>query len=237
MIYKSVRIAVVATCLILFGSHAFGAISKDPLTVELPALEMMPGMSWFLLGERMAINGVPIKIQQFVFKGKVEDVALFYRGVFKTKGHGKLSEKHLGADTLIGYELGELYYSVQMHQEAQKVVGRTAVTPSPLNYKVSMKTTLPLPPRSNVLSKVESLDAGRKAETLTVDSKMDVRYIVNYYFEQFQQDGWQVFSKGGDLESSAVVSFQRGGELIQLTVKGLQHSNSQKTQFLINWLK
>jgi hypothetical protein len=216
---------------------AFSAVSKDPLSVDLPDVPMMSGMSWYLLGERMALNGVPIRIKQFSYEGKLEEVAKHFRDQFKTMGHGKLGENQLGVQSVISYQLSGYYYSVQFHQEGARVVGKATVTPSPLEFRTSFKTQLPLPPRSKVISKVDSLDAGRRAETLSVDSRMDVGYIANYYLEQFQADGWQPFSRSGDMDTAAVLSFQRGGELIQLTIKGLQVSNSKRSQFLINWLK
>lgn len=231
-------ILVLLVLLVSIASNlASAAVSKDPLSVDLPDIKMMPRMSWFLLGERMALNSVPIRIKQFSYGGKQADVAQFFRDQFRTMGHGKLAEKQMGHLSTISYQLSGYYYSVQFYQQGGQVVGKATVTPSPLEFKVSMKTRLPVPPRSNVVSKVDSLDAGRRAETLTVDSRMDVGYIANYYLEQFQADGWTPFSRSGDMETGAVLSFQRGGELIQLTIKGLQVTNSKHSQFLINWLK
>lgn len=228
---------VLILLLLAVSSVASSAVSKDPLSVDLPDIPMMPRMSWFLLGERMALNGVPIRIKQFSYSGKLDEVAQFYKDHFRTLGHGKLAEKQLGHQSVISYQLESFYYSVQFHQQGGQVLGKATVTPSPLAFKVNLKTQLPVPPRSTVISKVDSLDAGRRAETLTVDSRMDVGYIANYYLEQFQADGWVPFSRSGDMETGAVLSFQRGTELIQLTIKGLQVSNSKRSQFLINWLK
>ena len=238
MVFSSLFQRILAVFLLLaISGSTFSAVSKDPLSVDLPDISMMPGMSWYLLGERMALNGVPIKIKQFSYAGGLDEVSTFFKDQFRTLGHGKLGENQLGDHTVISYQLSGYYYSVQFRQEGARVSGRATVTPSPLEFKASLKTQLPLPPRSSVISKVESLDAGRRAETLTVDSRMNVSYIADYYLQRFQADGWQPFSRSGDMETSAVLSFQRNGELIQLTIKGLQHSNSKHSQFLINWLK
>jgi len=100
-----------------------------------------------------------------------------------------------------------------------------------------MATDLPLPPKTSVISIVQSLDAGRRSETVSANCEMNAGYVVDFYVEQLIVDGWKVFSRNQRSEDSGVVSFQRGAELLQLTVKGLQGNNSQSSQFLINWVK
>jgi hypothetical protein len=223
-------------CVFLFVS-SFAQASRDPLDVRLPDIEVMPGANWYTLGERMALNGVPMAAKMFTYNGRIQDVEQYYLDWLRTRGHGKLKQTRLQDQVILGYQLGEYQYSIQMRYANGAVEGKAMVTSSPLKFKPSMKTTLPLPPRSSVLSKVESLDAGRRAETLTVDSRFDVTYVMEFYMDQLSQDGWQLFSRSGDAKNSGVLSFQRGSELLQLIVKGLQANNSQKCQFLINWVK
>lgn len=213
------------------------AFARDPLSVELPEVDIIPGATWYRMGERMALNGVPMSVKMFTYAGRIEDVEQYYLSELRAKGHGKLKQTRLREQVILGYQLGEYQYSIQMQVGRGGVEGKAMVTPSPLNFKPSMKTTLPVPPRSQVLSKVESLDAGRRAETLTVNAGFDAGYVADFYMDQLARDGWQLFSRGGNGENSAVLSFQRGAELLQLTAKGLQGNNSRKCQFLINWVK
>jgi hypothetical protein len=213
------------------------AISKDPLAVDLPALEIMPQAQWYWVGQHMAVNEVPMAIKMFTYRGKGEDVAAFYRSLWKGKGHGKLSERAMGQRMILGYELDGFYYTIQYEESGGVVQGKAVVTPTPLNYKSSKKTQLPLPPRAKVYSKVESLDLGKREETLSLETSFDVSYVTDFYKRELGLDGWHLFSASGDLRKSAVMSFQRGGELLQLTAKALQHSNSHGTQLLIHWLK
>lgn len=230
--------AVCLLLLIVFLVPGFAfALERDPLQVRLPELDVIPGATWFWIGERMALNGVPMSAKMFSYRGNIKEVEQFYRDLLRTKGHGSLKQQKIGERVILGYKLDEYHFSVQLDVQPGQVQGKIVVTPSPLDFKPSMKTTLPVPPRSTVLSKVESLDAGRRAETLTMDSRFDVRYVTGFYEDQLKQDGWQLFSRSGDGNDSAVLSFQRGSELLQLTAKGLQRSNSQKCQFLINWIK
>lgn len=213
------------------------ALSRDPLTVNLPNVEIMPQSEWIWVGQHMALNGVPMSIKMFTYRGKGEEVAQFYRSLWKGKGHGKLSERMMGPRKILGYELDGFYYSIQYEEMNGVVQGKATVTPTPLNYKSSKKTRLPVPPRSRIYSKVESLDMGRREETLSLETRFNVAYVADFYIRTLEDQGWQVFSSSGDRRNSAVMSFQRGGELLQLTAKALQHDNSQKTQLLIHWLK
>lgn len=213
------------------------AVGKDPLTVNLPFVEIMPGAEWFWVGERMAVNGVPMAVKMFSYRGKGEDVIQYYRSLWKVKGHGKVSERKLGSRTILGYELHGFYYTIQYEESGGMVQGKAVVTPTPLNYKTSKSSQLPVPPRSKVYSKVESLDAGRREETLSLEVRFDVSYVTDFYRRELNAQGWHLFSSAGEPSKSAVMSFQRGGELLQLTAKALQHNNSQRTQLLIHWLK
>ena len=229
-------VCAVLAFLLLFSRSAW-AFSKDPLTVRLPGVEIMPGAEWYWVGEHMAVDGVPMAIKMFSYRGKAEDVVRFYQSTWKGKGHGKQSERKFGNRFILGYELDGYYYTIQFEETGGLVEGKAVVTPTPLNYRSSRRSELPVPPRARVLSKVESLDLGRREETLSLDCDFDDAYVVDFYKSQLTSDGWQVFSVSGDLRNSAVVSFQRRSELLQLTAKGLQHDNSQSTQLLIHWLK
>lgn len=228
-----------AMCLCcLLGAASAHAISRDPLSVDLPEVEMMPGSSWFWVGQHMALNGVPMSVKAFTYKGRIDDIAQFYRNQLRAMGHGKLRESKLRDRVILGYQLGEHYYTIQMDRgSGGQIQGKVVVTPTALNFKVSLNTELPLPPRTKVISVLQSLDAGRRSETVSASCSMDVGYVVDFYVEQLAIDGWKLFSRGRRTEDSSVISFQRGAELLQLTVKGLQANNSQSSQFLINWAK
>lgn len=213
------------------------AVSRDPLDVELPELEVVSGANWYWAGQRMAVNNIPMSVKIFSYPGSVEEVKQYYLSLWKVKGHGKLSQKHIGDLVILGYELNGIQYSVQFSQQGQVVDGKIVVSPTPLNYKYNRKTTFPLPPRAKVASKVESLEMGRRSETLTVDVSLGVEQVLYFYMDQLNVDGWKQYSVSGDGHSGAVVSFQRGAELLQLNIKALQGRNSSFSQVLINWIK
>ena len=235
---SSRRLAVfVLTCFFVVAGKPVYAISRDPLTVSLPQIQIMPGAQWYWVGEHMALNGMPMSIKMFTYRGKIEDVVSFYLSYWKSLGNGKINQNTFGSKKILGYELDGFYYSVQFESAQGVVQGKAVVTPTPLNYSTSKKSTLPIPPRTTVLSKVESLDYGRREETLSMQANIGISYVVEYYKDQLPQDGWKLFSSNGDMQNSVVLSFQRDGELLQLTATALQHNNSLQCQFLIHWIK
>ena len=213
------------------------AAQRDPLAVDLPELEVMPGAQWYWAGRQMAVDNIPMSVKLFSYPGKADDVLKYYLGRWKVRGHGKLSQKSIGDLTILGYELDGFQYSVQFSQQGAVVDGKIVVSPTPLNYHSHRKTSFPLPPRTKVSSKVESLEMGKRSESLTLDSSLGVEQIVHFYTDQLLADGWQQYSSSGDGRTGAVLGFQRQGELLQLSIKGLQGRNSSFSQVLINWVK
>lgn len=211
--------------------------SRDPLSVDLPELEVIDGAKWYWAGRRMAVNNVPMSIKLFSYKGSVEEVKAYYLGVLKVKGHGKVSQKAIGDMAILGFQLDGFQYSIQFSQQGDVVDGKIVVTPTPLNYKESKSTEVPLPPRSRVSSVVESLEAGQRSESVTFETSLGVPHVLDFYNAELKNDGWIQYSGSGDGYQGAVVSFQRRGELLQLNIKGLQGANSTFTQVLINWIK
>ncbi|MDY6922008.1 MAG: hypothetical protein SV765_17550, partial [Pseudomonadota bacterium] len=138
------------------------AAARDPLTIELPATEVIPGAQWQWVGQRMAINDIPISIKVFTYPGSAEEVKRFYLDRWRLSGLGKLSQQTVGNARIITYQLDQHVYSVQFAQHGDNVDGKLVVSLSPLSRRPSRDTRLPLPPRTQVASKVESLDGGRR---------------------------------------------------------------------------
>ena len=235
LILKSLRFSIAFAVLSILANTVLAA--RDPLSVELPELEVVDGARWYWAGRRMAVNNVPMSVKLFSFPGKADEVKSYYLGLWKVKGHGKVTQKAIGDMVILGYQLDGVQYSVQFSQQGQVVDGKIVVTPTPLNYRESKKTDIPLPPRSKVSSVVESLEAGQYSESVTFESSLNVNYVLDFYIVQFKNDGWTQYSGSGDGVQGAVVSFQRGGELLQLNIKGLQGRNGSFSQVLINWVK
>lgn len=227
----------IALVLVLLFSAHLAAKSRDPLLVELPELEVMPDAQWFWVSKRMARNNIPMTIKMFSYRGEAIEVKNYYTSLWKTKGHGKSRIKTIGDLTVLGYQLDGYLYSVQYSQKGKIVEGKIVVSTTPLTFKYEKKSQIPLPPRSEITNKLESLDEGRRSETLNVSSRLRVPQLVDFYKAEFEREGWKIYSRSGDSINGAVLSFQRGGELLQLTITGLQGRNSKFSEVLIHWIK
>lgn len=229
-----------AQCLLalalLMAAPYLAAKARDPLEARLPQLEVMPGAEWYWVGEHMALNNIPMSVRLFSYSGKAEEVEKFYLSRWKVKGHGKTRQQRVGDLTILTYELNGFLYSVQFAEKGGIVEGKLVVSPTPSHYRSHTRSAMPLAPSSKVQSKVETLESGRRSETLTIDSRLPWRQLETYYLDQLHNDDWEKYSYSEQGEGS-VTSFQRRGELLQLTIKGLQGRNSSFSQALIHWLK
>ena len=211
--------------------------ARDPLDRVLPELEVISGARWFWAAQRMAYNSVPMTIKLFSFPGTTDQVKKYYQGLWKTKGHGKSHSRSAGDLIILSYELDGYLYTVQFSQKGKIVDGKIVVSLGSLNANSSTQTRFPIPPRTKVMSKIDAIDNGRRAETLDLDSRLQVAQIVDFYLSALERDQWQRYSTSGDGRNNAVLSFQRQGELLQLSINGLQGRNSKFSQVLIHWLK
>lgn len=223
-------------CLLIQVSNV-SAKARDSLQIDLPNLEVIPGASWFWVAQKMARNNVPMTIKMFSYPGSEDKVEKFYTGVWKTKGHGKTNLKKVGNLTIMTFEEGQYAFSVQFAPNSSGVEGKLVVTSTPLTVRANKKTSLPVPPRSSVFNKVESLDGGRRSETVNIQSKLRVAQLVDFYRTEFRRENWKLYGVSGDGVTGSVLSFQRGGELLQLTITGLQGLNSKFAEVLIHWIK
>ena len=177
-----------------------------------------------------------MSVRLFSYSGEKKELEKYYLSEWKMKGHGKLRQRNVGDLKILSYELDGFLYSVQFSQKGDVVDGKLVVSPTPLNYKSDMNSSLPLAPKSRVANKVETIETGRRSETLTVDSKLPWKQLEAYYLDQLTNDSWVKYSRSEN-GAGSVTSFQREGELLQLTIKGLQGRNSSFSQALIHWLK
>lgn len=223
--------------LLMLTASGASAKYRDPLEKALPDMEVIPGARWFWAAPRMAYNNVPMSIKLFTFVGSTDQVERFYNSLWKSKGHGKTNSRRAGDLTILSLDLDGYLYTVQFSQKGKVVDGKIVVSLGSLNANRSTKTRFSLPPRTKVISKIEALDNGRRSETLELDSRLQVPQIVDFYLSSLERDGWSFYSNSGDGRSNAVLSFKRQGELLQLTINGLQGRNSKFSQVLIHWLK
>lgn len=208
----------------------------DPLDLPLPDLEVIPGASSQWVGRQMAHNGMPMSVRLFEFRGMEVDVEKYYRSLFRVKGHGESQFRNLGEYRVIGYELRGYLYSVQYRQRGSVVEGKLIVSPTPDRYRSNRSTRLPIPPGCSVLNKVESLDYGKRSETVTINCHKSLDKLEYFYLTSLEGERWSlVRNRKTDLGS--VLDYQRGSETLQIIIKQYSQKNKRLVNILINWIK
>jgi len=195
--------------------------ARDPLQVQLPNLPVIPGASWTWVGQDMALNGVPMSIKTFEYRGTESELERFYISLWKSKGHGQYRAKDLGKYRIIGHELDGFYASVQYSQVGGLVKGKLVVTEVQTRTKRRYKVTVPQPPSSKLLSRIDSLDGNRRAETVTFESTKGVDFNSRYYENQLTRKDWLLVFQRTPSRNLSIRHYKKGSSLMQVTCKRL----------------
>lgn len=227
---------IITFFLVALTSLPLYAKGRDPLTFSLPELQVINGAQHQWVGRHMARNGMPMSIRMFTYSGSLEQVKAFYTKLFKGMGNGALTASEVGYYQVIAYELRGIVYSVQFRPYKGGVEGKIVVSPVPSRFRFSVKTEFPLDKRCKTGSKVESLDLGKRSETLTLECRTSPVRLVDFYQSELKRLGWSLVSNRA-VTKGAILDFQKGAELVQINITQFQKSDRRSAQVLIHWLK
>ncbi|MCG8669823.1 MAG: hypothetical protein MI867_10460 [Pseudomonadales bacterium] len=230
------RFFVLGICFLAALPLSLQAKRYDPLDMPLPKLEVMPGAQSQWVGQQMAHNGMPMSVRLFTYPGAEADVKKYYQSLFKTKGHGKSQYRNLGEYRVIGFELRGYIYSVQYRQIGRLVEGKLTVTPMPGRYRTNKKTKMAIAPGCRVLNKVESLDYGKRSETLTLTCQKALNSLEYFYLSHFEREQWSLIRQSNS-SKGVVLDYQRGSETVQVTLNQSTQKSKRLVNILINWIK
>ena len=230
------RIVVLGLMFLAFAPFGSYAKRYDPLDMPLPTLEVIPGAQSQWVGRQMAHNGMPMSVRMFTFPGTEAEVQKYYRTLFKSKGHGESQHRNLGEYRVIGYELRGYIYSVQYRQIGRVVEGKLTVTPAPGRFRNNKKTKMAVAPGCQVLNKVESLDFGKRSETLTLTCQKALNSLEYFYLSHFEREEWSLIRKSYG-SKGVVLDYQRGSSTVQVTLNQFTQKNKRLVNILINWIK
>lgn len=209
--------------------------AADPLSITLPELEVMDGMQASWAAERMAMNGVPMTIRTFTSHRSAERVLSFYEKRWLAVG---LTPRRTGYGEYqtIGAANDEVFFSVQVRDERGGSEGR--ITVSRRDHAGSKRTEFPLPRRTETVSKIDSLDAGTRAESIVAYAPGSPLENATWFERELVRQGWSRDPYvTEDTTSEKVLAFQRNAELCQLTLVPNQPGYRGKTMLLIHWIK
>lgn len=234
-----------AAVMLLAGGPAWGEASW-------PAVALPPGASSYALGEEIAVDGLPMRIQGWSSVDSQSRLADWFR---RRLGR-PLMENTVGRKLVLGRMSGEFYISVQLEPAAQGTRGILAVSHLKAGYQRRGETQAALrlllsrlPSGTRVLSQMVSGDGGKLAryavlanqyhedinrerlldmmreDGMALEREAAAAAVPGQLLPAGAQDGRTLWFKGAGKEAMAVICRGReGGTTIVLnTVTYMEH--------------
>ncbi len=209
--------------------------ATDPLTVELPELDEMKGMETSWAAQKMAMNGVPMSIKTFTSRRSAEKVLAYYEREWRESGLTPRREGY-GKYQTLGAGDDDVFFSVQVRDHRGGSEGR--ITVSRKVDDPSRETAFPLPQRTQTVSKIDSLDAGTRAESIVAYAPGSPLQNEEWFRRELERQGWAFDHYANESDAAQkVLAFARDAELCQLTLVPDQPGYRGKTMLLIHWVK
>jgi hypothetical protein len=171
---------------LVFGMGVAGAGGVWP-DVTLPK-----NVNTYNIGEQMSVNGMPMRMQGFLAKDNVSELAQWFR-----QSMGKpLMENRLDRKLILGRAEGEYYVSVQLEATPQGTRGLIAVTQLQAAFDhraetaaASERLLMRMPAGSHLQSRMTSNDAGKVATFVVMDNDYSEELNRDRLVGMMQQDG------------------------------------------------
>lgn len=229
---------VVLLLLLLLNRPANATGDEDPLADEMPVVALMPEMRGNWVARRMAYNGVPMSIRSFSSKRSAEDVIQYYESRWKTFTGAHIQRSRADGMETLGVRSDGYYYTVQVRDDGANAQGNLVVTRDLQKAKPDIETDFPLVPGTEVLVKTESLDVGKRAETVVALSERSVASVSRWMDSELRRGGWTKQDFGPTTRGpERVMQYQKGAELCQVTLVANSPLRDGHTSVLVNWIK
>ena len=226
------NIIYLVTLLVLVSSAVYAA---DIENIVLPRIKPMPGMKTEWAAEKMIYNGTPMSVQNFRTNRTEDEVIQFYTSAWKSNLLAEVSKNRVGDEWVIGYGKDDYYYSVQVKNASGGSEGSLVVTSS---REINEKISLPMLPGGRMISRIQSLDLGVHAETLTIGSRQSISSALNWYDAELKRAGWikqDVDSQGN--QKVLISEYQRNKEQCQVRSISAGVKDEFTSILQITWIK
>lgn len=231
--------AVVCVVFVVLLSWASPVFAKDPLRISFPDTPAPPGSDWTWVGRQMVVDGVPMSVKNFRYRGTEAEMITHFENFWKTLSHGAYRRNKIGPKSFLSHETPDFYSTVQYEVHEQIIVGSIAVS-LPLNKSVlaskPLRGVFGKPPGSRVISHVESNDFGLYSQTVTLLSKRSIQFNSNYVENQLINSGWMKISNQCDTDHCQG-HYQSDKGQLQISIKDLPGSGSNGSRILIHLMK
>lgn len=224
-------LAVIANILLVAATYAI-----DPLKVPFPDTPAPPGSQWSWVGRQMVVDGAPMSIKTFQYKGAESELISHFENVWKTQGHGAFRRNKIGPKQILSHETADFYTTIQYEIERDLITGTITVS-TPLNQPVrKSKPFLKKPPGSTLISRIESDDYGVYSESQTLLSQKSVKFNARYFANQLKNKGWVTINSHCDT-GSCVSHFQSSLGQLQISIKDIPGSHGNGSRILIHLIE
>lgn len=227
---------VLLLCIVADSSAQF----RDKTDIDLPKFDVLPRMSTEWVAEKLTYNGLPASIRNFKSTDSVDEVFTAYERQWRTRGFNKVARSRFGEMRTLGIQNGEHYFTVQARSRADGgCEGSLIVSLTPLKATGEVSTEFPLYPNSELISVIESHDAGLAAETIVSINNSSVGSNSSWIKTSLEGDGWvhQQFGMPSTSFKMQQLNFQRQRQLCQVTIVADNPSFGGQTAVIVNWMK
>lgn len=157
-----------------------------------PGVALPKNVDAYQIGQQINVNGMPMRMQGFISKDKVGELAQWFR-----QSMGKpLMENTLGRKLILGRAEGEHYVSVQLEATPQGTRGLIAVTQLQMAFDNRVETGAArdrllarMPAATHLQSRMTSNDAGKISTFVVMDNAYSEELNRERIVDLLQEEG------------------------------------------------
>lgn len=187
----------------LLALLAVAALVATARAESWPEVKAPSGARVESIASDMILNGRPARLFRFEVNGGEKEVLAFFREQFGAK---KVVENRVKNDPVIATRQGDHFITVQLHpvsaQRMQGTVMTTQMLAKPLTSEVSADTRRMLPPDSQVVSTMQSDDAGKRSLMLMAVNQNSTAVNRDHVVQAMQQRGFRVVREDSSPDAS-----------------------------------
>lgn len=154
----------------------------------------------------MVLNGKPCRLLRFQVRASDDEVMAFYR----TEFGARRVENRVKTDRVIATRQGDYFVTVQLHTVDQQTTEGTAMTTliagKPVSSAVLVDTKKLLPSDTQVVSSVQSVDAGKRSLMLIAVNRNSVRANRDHLIDAMTERGFKLTSRPGTQDDNDATS-------------------------------
>lgn len=193
---------------VLFGAAALGGEAQAAWpTPEFPARAKVE-----IVSETLRVNGVRTRLYRFTSDRGMDDLRAFYRTAF---GARVVHRRVAGAE-VFGVSRDRVFTTVRFYPALRGVEGELIQSSAANDASTTSMTRLP--PQSQLISRVESVDRRTTSDLLVLRNRHSVQANADFFHDTFERVGLREERRhaSGPQDEALVVSFRgmNGGALV-----------------------